>query len=83
MDTENAFDMVVWCFLFTSRKKMFDFARISQTVSKDYTTHLFLQARSTRQGCPLFPLLFSLFIGLPVSSIGKYQGLKQNHVITK
>lgn len=74
LDVEKAFDSVRWQFLFNVMEKfgfnqviintlkaLYDKPSAKQKMYGELTDKFFLE-RSTRQGCPLSPILFAIFI---------------------
>lgn len=74
LDAEKAFDKVNWNFLFAALEK-FGFGKSfihwirtlystpkASVITNDIISPSFQLQRGTRQGCPLSPLLFALFI---------------------
>lgn len=90
LDAEKAFDKVNWSFLFATLSK-FGFgesfihwiyvlynAPKATVTTNGITSKNFTLQRGTRQGCPLSPLLFAIFIELLASAIRqncKIQGI--------
>lgn len=88
IDARKAFDSVRWKFLFAVMNKFGFNSQLIQTLEALYTkfsarlkingelSDTFHLERSTRQGCPLSPLLFAIFIE-PLA-----QWIRQNNSIT-
>ena len=88
LDAEKAFDKVNWDFLFSTLHK-FGFGTsfihwiqilysspMASVITNDITSSSFTLSRGTRQGCPLSPLLFTIFIE-PLAT-----AIRQNDKIT-
>ncbi|CAI5697409.1 unnamed protein product [Oreochromis niloticus] len=92
LDAEKAFDRVEWDFLFSTLSKYgigpnyISFVRLLYTKpqasvnTNNIISSPFLLHRSTRQGCPLSPLLFALVIeplAIQLRSIKDYKGIRR------
>ena len=74
LDAEKAFDRVEWNFLFTTIKrfgfgdgfvswiKLLYLNPLASVVTNGQQSQYFPLSRGTRQGCPLSPLLFAIFV---------------------
>lgn len=74
LDAEKAFDRVNWKFLFSTLERFgfgesfINWIKILYTspsatvITNGLTSHIFTLQRGTRQGCPLSPSLFTIFI---------------------
>lgn len=87
LDAEKAFDKVEWSFLFATLKK-FDFPLIfinwikifyncpkASIITNSLVSEPFQLQRGTRQGCPISPMLFALFIEPLAASIRQCDGI--------
>lgn len=100
LDAEKAFDRVEWSYLFSTLSrfgfgngfiswlKLFYASPVASVQTDNYRSEFFPLSRSTRQGCPLSPMLFAIAIeplAVSLRTLREYTGIiraKSEHKVS-